>query len=592
MRLIEKNILVLLGISLIPMFAAGWLIFSAVQHSIEQQTLENLSSTATIEEHRIAAIQEQNTERLTYFTSRLQLKQLIDQYNHTHTARDQSQIAANLEETKKATSNINDITIVDTSGRVIASTNRQLNGQDYSANELFLMGRKEDASKLVTQGMGQDPVFHLSGPLLLNGQSIGVVGITTKASELLATVRDYTGLGSTGEINLIEKYNNSRATYITPLRFDSRAAFNRTTSVDSPITKAALGQDTTITDAQDYRGKPVLVATRYLKNSHWGLIVKIDRTEAFLPSAQLKSEFLLLAFISSVLVVFTAIVLAQRSVQPILDIDEVAEKVSRGQLLDRVENISHDEIGNLAGTFNVMLDNLEELDKAKSDFVSLASHQLRTPATGVKAIIGLLLKNHSKDLTPQLKNYLEQAFDSNERQLRVINDLLNVAMLESGKLKLKTAPMDLRDLVKSTVTEQRMTVKSRKQTIAVDVPSRPLVAAIDAEKLRMVLDNLVSNASKYTQDGGTVTIALRKNKSDVTIAVTDTGVGISEKDIKKLFQKFSQLDNHLNHAGGGSAGLGLYLAKKIVELHGGKITVTSQLGKGTTFTVELPVRPA
>ena len=590
MRLIEKITLLLLGISLFPLLLTGGLLYLSVQHSVGQQAQNNLVSIATVQEHRIANIRAHNLERLTNFTNRLQLKNLLDQYNRTHILRDQVQLTANLDETQKSVPDIRRIAIMDPKGVVVAAIDRQLVGANFAGNELFELGRNQNETKLVDQGKGQDPVFYLSGPLIFGGRTVGVVGMEVEAEELLTIMRDHTGLGKTGEITLAQKLPDGRIAFLAPLRFDSNVPFQRiVTDQKLPIFDAVTkGKEATYTDTKDYRGESILAVSRYIQDSKWGMVVKIDRAEVFQSGTQLKSEFLLLAFISSVLVVFTAIALARRATQPILDIDEVAEEVSRGKLMDRVHDITNDEIGNLATTFNTMLDNLEELDKAKSDFVSLASHQLRTPATGVKALISLLLKDYDKDLTSKQRAYLQRAFESNERQLRVINDLLNVAMLESGKLRLTKSSTDIGQLVDGTVAEQQAILKSRQQKIHIVKPSQTIRAKIDDEKLRMVLDNLVSNASKYTPDGGSVTITLRQGEDTLSITVSDSGVGIAKKDIKKLFQKFSQIDNHLDHSGGGSAGLGLYLAKKIVELHGGHIEVVSEPNKGTSFTVELP----
>lgn len=593
MRLIEKIILLLLSVSLLPLLVTGGLLYLNAQQRIEQQTEANLNNIATIQAHRIDSIRAQNLERLTSFTGRADMKTVLSQYNASKAPGAQAQLNENLGEAKQADSNLTLLTIMTTQGVVVASTNHHLVGTTLSANDMSELGSRQDSVKLVGQGGSQPPVFYLSAPLALDGKTLGIVMIEVNSGELLATIRDYTGLGQTGESILAQRTPAGRVAYITPLRFDNQAAFMRTDNdPQSPMLKTLAGRSIALATARDYRGKTVLLSSRYIANSQWGLIVKIDRAEVTQPGIQLKSEFLMLAFISSVLVVFTAIVLAQRATQPILDIDEVAEQVSQGRLQGRVQDIANDEVGNLAKTFNAMLDNLEQLDTAKNDFVSLASHQLRTPATGVKALIGLLLKDYTKQLTKKQRSYLEQAYGSNERQLRIINDLLNVAMLESGKLRLAKTPVDLNQLVADTVAEQRPIAGSRRQVIRITKPSSPVIVLADAEKIRMVLDNLVSNASKYTPDGGSIIITLRQTGSLATMAIGDTGVGIQPEDIKKLFQKFSQIDNHINHVGGGSAGLGLYLAKSIVELHGGQINVTSKPDKGTTFTVELPLDKA
>lgn len=229
-----------------------------------------------------------------------------------------------------------------------------------------------------------------------------------------------------------------------------------------------------------------------------------------------------------------------------------------------------------------------ELDKAKEDFVSLASHQLRTPATGVKAFTSMLLDGYAGKLTAKQEEFLNKAIDSNERQLRIIDDMLNVARADSGRMVLVRTDFDLSSLVDDIVTEQKPTIEERHQTIELSRPKDKIMLNADPAKIRMAIENLVSNASKYTPENGKVEVTVEKGAKAIVV-VKDNGVGIAKADMSKLFQKFSRLDNKLSALVGGT-GLGLYLVKKIIELHKGKIKTESVIGKGTSFTVELPMK--
>lgn len=232
---------------------------------------------------------------------------------------------------------------------------------------------------------------------------------------------------------------------------------------------------------------------------------------------------------------------------------------------------------------------LVELNDAKDEFISLASHQLRTPATGVKQFIGMLLENYFGELTEDQRTMLEYAYESNERQLEVINDLLKVAQVDAGKVVLSKQKSDLADMLEDIMQEQRAQFAKRKQKVLLDRPKAPVYASVDPSRIRMVIENLIDNASKYTPSGKHITVSINPSKSGefVNIKVEDEGVGISEEDIPKLFQKFSRLENPLSIQVGGT-GIGLYWAKKIVDLHGGTITLRSRQGKGTTFIVKIP----
>lgn len=233
------------------------------------------------------------------------------------------------------------------------------------------------------------------------------------------------------------------------------------------------------------------------------------------------------------------------------------------------------------------LDHLIELNRSKDEFISIASHQLRTPATGVKQYVGMLLEGIIGELTPQQQTILQKAYDSNERQLRIVSDLLKVAQVDAGKVRIRKTPGSLTELVADIVREQRSTFERRHQTITVHgIPSDVLVD-YDNDSIRMVLENIIDNASKYSLEGTDIIITLRETKDSVEIAVQDHGVGIGPDDIHRLFEKFSRIDNSLSTKVGGT-GLGLYWAKKIIDLHDGDITCQSEPGAGTTFTVRLP----
>jgi signal transduction histidine kinase len=230
------------------------------------------------------------------------------------------------------------------------------------------------------------------------------------------------------------------------------------------------------------------------------------------------------------------------------------------------------------------------LDKAKGDFVSLASHQLRTPATGVKVLLSLLAEGYAGKLSPEQRDLLMQAYDANERQLRIANDLLNVARLEAGRLELRYKQIELCGWLTEVLTEQEAVIIGRQQKIVYNLPDKKVTAQVDPDRLYMVLDNLIGNASKYSPPNGLITVTVTCTRSRATIAVSDTGIGMARGQLDKIFQKFTRLDNSLSTEAEGS-GLGLYLSKSIIDLHHGKIKVKSKPGEGSTFTITIPRYP-
>ncbi|HTE21939.1 MAG TPA: MASE1 domain-containing protein [Candidatus Limnocylindria bacterium] len=229
---------------------------------------------------------------------------------------------------------------------------------------------------------------------------------------------------------------------------------------------------------------------------------------------------------------------------------------------------------------------LEMLNRAKDEFISIASHQLRTPATGVKQYLGMLLQDYAGRLSKQQHAHVTTAYENNERQLKIIEDLLHVARIDAGKLPLNKTTCDLNKLMGEVAAQQAEAFKERGQKLLFSPAKGSIKARADKELLRMVLENLIDNAGKYSPAGEKVRLSVSKMDRMVRLEIHDKGFGITKKDQKKLFQKFSRVDAHSNLIGG--SGLGLYWAKKVIDLHGGSIDLTSEAGEGSTFTVKLP----
>ncbi len=234
---------------------------------------------------------------------------------------------------------------------------------------------------------------------------------------------------------------------------------------------------------------------------------------------------------------------------------------------------------------------LEQLDKLKDDFVSIASHELRTPMTAIKSYAWMALHRSDIPLSKTLEKYITRIFSSTERLINLVNDMLNVSRIESGSIEINPEPVDLIALVKDIVDEVRYSKSAEKKlNFVVRDRTVPEVFA-DPGKLRQVLLNLVGNSLKFTPPGGQIIFDFLSDGRVVEIAVSDTGVGISKEDISKLFHKFGRLDNSYTAAAtSGGTGLGLYISKSLVELMHGRIWAQSAgLNKGATFIISLPV---
>ena len=229
-----------------------------------------------------------------------------------------------------------------------------------------------------------------------------------------------------------------------------------------------------------------------------------------------------------------------------------------------------------------------EIDRQKSEFVSVASHQLRTPLTSIKWFLEMMLDGDAGAVSEEQKDLLEQVSESTERMIGLVNTLLNISRIESGRVKVDPQPTDLNHLIETIVQEQLPIASQRRVSLKVDKSDLPVIN-IDQKLVQEVFANLLSNAIKYTPAKGKVTLKARIDGEYIEFAISDTGMGIPEKDKEKMFHKFFRAENAVVRETEGN-GMGLYVCKSIVELSGGRIWYDSVENKGTTFYFTLPLK--
>lgn len=231
---------------------------------------------------------------------------------------------------------------------------------------------------------------------------------------------------------------------------------------------------------------------------------------------------------------------------------------------------------------------LKALDKLKDDFLSIASHELRTPMTAIKSYLWMVLNRNADTLTPKNKEYLDRVYNSTERLINLVNEMLNVSRIESGKIMLKIEDFDMMPLIDDVKNEVTARMLERKQQLIIETCEKSVKVHADREKIHQVLENLVGNSIKFTPEGGKITINVLTDEKYAKIYVADTGKGISKEDFPKLFKKFGRLENSLESISQSSGtGLGLYICQQFVELCGGKISVAAEEGKGAKFIFTL-----
>ncbi|MFH0804950.1 MAG: HAMP domain-containing sensor histidine kinase [Patescibacteria group bacterium] len=233
---------------------------------------------------------------------------------------------------------------------------------------------------------------------------------------------------------------------------------------------------------------------------------------------------------------------------------------------------------------------LKEIDQMKTEFISVASHQMRTPLSAMKWVLRMVLDGDLGQLNDQQKEMLDKGYQTNERMISLINDLLNVSRIEEGRFQYRFVHMSIEEVVDSVVQELYNLIKKRGVHLEFKRESPPIPQVnIDPQKIRLVAQNLIDNAIKFTPPGGQVTVSLRHVGGEVIFSVADSGVGIPSGQQHRIFSKFFRADNVIRMQTDGS-GLGLFIVKNVIDNHRGRIWFESTEGKGTTFHFALPVQ--
>ncbi len=356
--------------------------------------------------------------------------------------------------------------------------------------------------------------------------------------------------------------------------------------------------------ARDRSGADVLTASAPIRPVNWLLVADVPLEEAFGPlvSELWRTALLLLAGLA--LSVAATVALTRRMVRPIRALQEGAARIAAGDLAQRIEVHTGDELESLAAQFNHMASELkasyaelerrveertaqlEVANRHKSEFLANMSHELRTPLNAIIGFSEILSERMFGELNDKQLEYLKDIHSSGYHLLNLINDILDLSKIEAGKMELDLARFDMAQALQGAVTLVRERATRNGVQLALDSDGVGEWVA-DERKVKQVLLNLLSNAVKFTPDGGRVRRQARRENGVMEISVADTGVGIAEGDRGKVFEEFRQAGGSYLRKSEGT-GLGLALARRFVELHGGEIRLHSRLGEGSTFTFTLP----
>ena len=355
---------------------------------------------------------------------------------------------------------------------------------------------------------------------------------------------------------------------------------------EKPLDERALGLDTPTYTNLVINDQPVRVLTRPVISR--GQLFANVQVVALLETVNDARERLLIIMLAfGAFGIFGSAILgmwlARKALRPIDQITQAASKIAQtDDLSTRLAwDGPMDELGRLISVFNEMMKRLQELFSVQQRFVADVSHELRTPLTAIRGNLDLVKRYGMDEMS------LEAIESETQRMSRMVNDLLLLARADYGGLTLDLEPIDLDTVMLETHREGRVLIKDRDLSLKLET-IEPLRVNGNADRVKQLILNLVSNAIKFTPDGGTISMRLERSGDKAVIQVRDTGIGIDEKDLKHIFDRFYQADESRKRTGD-SSGLGLSIARWIAEAHHGTISVQSELGKGSTFTIELPI---
>lgn len=452
-----------------------------------------------------------------------------------------------------------------------------------------------------------------------SGELIGITVINSQAKEPEMALTDLSGLGTTGETSLskiqggrVLALNMEEKPRVQARESDKNKIVSLDPGKDLPAVRAALGGNGE-GETENLEGRKVIYAYGNVRDTGWGVTVTTDSAEAFEPLSRLRNVIIIVVLVLLFGGSALAFLIARSMLRPLVELQEGVKALAGGELTRRVQISDGTEVTTLAEEFNRMAGllnelyeslehkveertaelreanrSLKELDDLKNEFVSIASHELRSPLASMKMGVSTVYNEMIGPLNDEQKMMLSIANRNMDRLTNITSDLLDLTKVEAGQLDLEVSDCDLGKLANEVLEADEPQAKHLGLELKVDPGERSLVVKCDHDRIYQVIQNLVGNALKFTEEGG-ITISINRTDGDARVCVEDTGAGIPEEAMGTIFDKFSQAHSETRSEKRGT-GLGLAICKGIVEAHGGIMTAESESGRGSRFCFTLPMR--
>lgn len=630
MKIQQKLLITYLGLTTTALLlVSGWTYISQ-KRVLKTQVLQQLEAIAEIQKNRLQDKFIQNQERLALVTSRTQLRLSLKKYLEQGQKKQLQKISRILGDAQKSVIDFKVISVTDTNGKVAVSTDTRLHGKQVYTEALLNKARlRPNVDTLERRDSGEMNLI-LSAPLVLEGQTIGLIIIEADAQSITGLAADYTGLGETGETLLARRLSEEEIIFITPLRFDPNAALQRTVSIHDkklPIVQAIERYRVKVTELHDYRLVPVLASTRYIDGAKWGLAVKIDRKEALAPIEVLRSTLIFIAIVVLLLIVIFSFLLANMITRPLDSLSDAAKRIASGDYSQSVTIISQDETGTLAHVFNRMMKTLEgarnkldeqfkqlieevqerktaekklkqyhdhleeqvatrtaELSASNEElkaFCYTVTHDLRAPLRSIGGFSQAIVEDCREQLDEIGKEHLERINSNVKRMGVLIDDILRFSNISVEDIEHND--IDISEMCNEIISDYLQDEPMRQSDIDIE---ENMYENGDQQLMRIVLENLIGNAWKYSSKNPLLKLHIYRTVSHNgvgTICVRDSGAGFNMEHKAKLFIPFQRC--HGQEFEG--TGIGLATVQRIIQRHHGEIWADSAPGQGATFCFTL-----
>ena len=424
-----------------------------------------------------------------------------------------------------------------------------------------------------------------------NGNLIGMIAYELDMNFVYDLIIDRTGLGNTGETILAKKIGDD-SVILSPLRHEPPTLLNKKIhlgeEIGIPIQEAVQKRQGSGL-ALDYRSEPVIAVWRYIPLLEWGMVTKIDTVEAFQPIENLSLTVLItVMFVSSVFIIGSYWLLRKKITNPLLNLKKATEKIGRGDYDIKTRINSDDEIGILAKSFENMASTIKKHQVEKDEFVSMVTHELKTPLTPIQGFCYLLKNPKVGNLNIKQLNAVNEIESNSITLLNLINNLLTAQKLEMNIIKFEKEEIQILDFMKN-IYESFLPIMLEKKIEFINSTDKDLLVISDKPRLKEIFINLIQNSIDFLTDkNAKIEIGAQspETENDVIFYVKDNGIGITKEKQDKIFGKFYQADKSPTRKHGG-AGLGLAICKGYVEGLGGRIWFESEESFGTTFYFSL-----